>query len=94
MPYKGYPAIVPVTSTVLGEVIVVNDYDNTIPPIDKMEGFISENNTKNEYHKRLLDSGEKENCYVYFYNKSIDNLFDEKSIHISDGDWAKYMKNL
>ena len=98
MPYKGYPAIIPGTSEVLGEIIVVNDYESTIPPIDKMEGFIGEGNPNNEYHKKLLEvellnTGEKEKCYVYFYNKDKDNLFNDKAIHIPDGNWAKYMLN-
>ena len=52
--------------------------------MDKMEGFISENNPKNEYHKTLLEvehleDGLKEKCYVYFYNKDIDDKFKNEA---------------
>lgn len=97
MPYKGYPAIRPGKGTVVGEIITVKDYDNTVKAIDIMEGFISENNPKNEYHKILLEaehiSGEKEKCYTYFYNVDIDNNFKNEAIHIPNGDWKEYMLN-
>lgn len=95
MPYKGYPAIVPGDDILIGEVLEVDDYNNTISAIDDMEGFLSENNPKNEYHKQLheveFENGEKEYCYLYFYNKDIDNKFNKEAIYIPDGDWAKYM---
>ena len=64
--------------------------------MDEMEGFISENNPDNEYHKVILDveditTNTKEKCFVYFYNKDKDKEFDSKSIYISNGDWKKYM---
>ena len=98
MPYKGYPAILPGDGKVLGEIIRVTDYDNTIKAIDDMEGFLGTDNPDNEYNKILLEvenltTREKENCYVYFYNKDRDLIFDEKAIHIPDGDWKNYMIN-
>ena len=42
MPYKGYPAILPGTGEVIGEVMEIKDYENVMKAIDKMEGFISE----------------------------------------------------
>ncbi len=99
MPYKGYPAIVPnENNQVFGEIMVVNDYDETIKAIDEMEGVIDHRHPENEYHKELLtvehlDTGIKEDCYVYFYNLDNDSIFNEKAIHIPDGDWKKYMLN-
>lgn len=98
MPYKGYPAIIPGEDVVLGEIIVINeeDYEATVAAMDEMEGFISEGNPKNEYHKVILEvenlqTKEKENCFVYFYNKNKDKSFDSESVYIQDGDWKKYM---
>lgn len=98
MPYKGYPAITHGNDTILGEIIVINedDYEETVKAMDEMEGFISENNPDNEYHKVILDveditTNTKEKCFVYFYNKDKDKEFDSKSIYISNGDWKKYM---
>ena len=98
MPYKGYPAITPGSDTILGEIIVINedDYEETVKAMDKMEGFISENNPENEYHKVVLEvenlqTKEKEKCFVYFYNKDKDKDFDSKAIYLPDGDWKEYM---
>ena len=98
MPYKGYPAITHGNDTILGEIMVINedDYEETVKAMDEMEGFISENNPDNEYHKVILDveditTNTKEKCFVYLYNKDKDKEFDSKSIYISNGDWKKYM---
>ncbi|KFX60236.1 gamma-glutamylcyclotransferase [Clostridium botulinum] len=98
MPYKGYPAILPGNGEIIGEIVSVKDYDNTIKAIDDMEGFINTDNPKNEYNKILLEvedlnTKNKENCYVYFYNKHIDSIFDEKAVHIPHGNWKNYMLN-
>lgn len=98
MPYKGYPAILNGESTVYGEIIEVipEIYDETVKAIDDMEGFISESNPQNEYHKKLfevshLDNNTSEQCYVYFYNHNIDNKFSTDTVLINHGDWVKYM---
>ena len=99
MPYKGYPAILDGNGTVYGEVMEINPdiYNETMTAMDKMEGFISDNNPENEYEKLVLevehlDTNKKENCYVYFYNKDIDSKFNSESILISHGDWVKHMR--
>lgn len=96
MPYKGYPAITKGTGKILGEIVVVENYEDTISAIDKMEGFISENNPSNEYHKTLLDvkyldEDKAEQCFVYFYNKDIDKKFNDEAVYIAHGDWKKHM---
>ena len=98
MPYKGYPAITPGNDKVLGEIMVINEeeYDETVKDMDEMEGFISENNPENEYHKIVLEvknlqTNEKEKCFVYFYNKDKDKVFDSESVYIPNGDWKEYM---
>ncbi|NLL30475.1 MAG: gamma-glutamylcyclotransferase [Clostridiales bacterium] len=97
MPYKGYPAILPGTGEVIGEVMEIKDYENVMKAIDKMEGFISEGNPNNEYNKKLLEvefeDGTKEKCYVYCYNKANDDRFEKEAILISGHDWKEYMEN-
>ena len=98
MPYKGYPAILPGTGEVIGEVMIISDYENVMKAIDEMEGFISEGNPNNEYNKKLLEvefeDGTKEMCYVYCYNKNRDNLFEKEAVPISNRDWKDYMLSL
>ena len=98
MPYKGYPAILNGTGTVYGEIMVIKPeiYDETMIAMDKMEGFISENNPENEYEKVVLevehlDNHKKENCYLYFYNPAIDPKFNNEAVLVEHGDWVKHM---
>ena len=75
-----------------------DDYEETVKAMDKMEGFISDNNPENEYHKVILEvenllTNEKEKCFVYFYNKERDMIFEEESVYIPHGDWKEYMLN-
>ena len=100
MPYKGYPAILETkdSSVVYGEIMEIKPeiYHETMKAMDEMEGFISENNPENEYDKKLLEvedlkTGIKEKCYVYFYNKKIDDKFDSEAEFINHGDWVKHM---
>ncbi|MEG0295686.1 MAG: gamma-glutamylcyclotransferase family protein [Clostridium sp.] len=97
MPYKGYPALFDGEDFVQGEVMELMDYDATIKALDKMEGFISEGNSKNEYHKKLveveLEDLTKELCYVYYYNVNNDEKFNDESILIKHGDWKNFMLN-
>lgn len=98
MPYKGYPAIINGQDSILGEIMVINeaDYDSTLEAMDVMEGFLGEGNPENEYHKMIfevenLESNEIESCYVYFYNKDKDELFDYKAVYLPNGDWKEHM---
>ena len=98
MDYKGYPAITYGEDTILGEIITINesDYESTMKAMDEMEGFISESNPENEYHKILLEvedihTNKKEKCFVYFYNKDKDIDFEYKAEYIPNGDWKSYM---
>lgn len=100
MPYKGYPAITSGEDVVLGEIMVIKGdcYEDTMKAMDQMEGFISEKNPENEYHKVILEvddlhTNQKEKCYVYFYNKGKDTLFDNNAIYIPHGDWKEYMSS-
>ncbi len=98
MPYKGYPAIIPGNDVIVGEIMVldVKHYEDTMCAMDKMEGFISENNPENEYHKVILEvenlnTKQKENCYVYFYNKDRDSFFESSAVYLPNGDWKEHM---
>lgn len=98
MPYKGYPAIMDGKGTVFGEIMEIDPsiYHETMEAMDKMEGFISENNPENEYDKKILevqhlDDNSTEKCYIYFYKPENDADFKNKSVLINHGDWVKYM---
>lgn len=99
MPYKGYPAIAKGNGIIQGEVITVKNPDVVIKAIDEMEGFKGEGNPTNEYHKinvevTLKENNEKIECPIYFYNKDIDEKFNDEAIFIENGDWKDYMNSL
>lgn len=98
MPYKGYPAITIGKDVVRGEIMVLREdcYEETMNAMDAMEGFMGEGNPDNEYHKVILEvedlhTAQKEKCFVYFYNKDKDLLFDSNAIYIPHGDWKEHM---
>lgn len=98
MPYKGYPAIIHGNNAVIGEIVTINEdvYEETMKAMDKMEGFLGYENPENEYHKVLLEvenihTKEKEKCFVYFYNKDKDDLFNKEALYIKSGNWKEYM---
>lgn len=98
LPYKGYPALTYGEDTVFGEIMVLSEehYEDTMNAIDNMEGFISEKNPENEYHRVILEvenlhTNQKEKCFAYFYNKDQDQFFDSKAIYLPHGDWKEYM---
>ena len=100
MPYKGYPAITSGDDPVIGEIMVIREdaYEDTMKAMDAMEGFIGDHNPDNEYHKVILEvenlhTNKKEKCFVYFYNKEKDSLFDNRAVYIPHGDWKEYMLN-
>lgn len=97
MPYKGYPAIMEGNGTVYGEImeVIPDIYEEVMEAMDIMEGFKGEGNSENEYHKTLLEAVHlfdetKEECFVYYYNPSIDDRFEKEAVFIEDGDWAAY----
>lgn len=98
LPYKGYPALTFGEDTVYGEIMVLSEehYEDTMNAMDKLEGFISEKNPENEYDRVILEvehlhTNEKEKCFVYFYNKDNDPLFDNSAIYLPHGNWREYM---
>ena len=96
MPYKGYPAVFPGNTTIIGEVVELENYDSTLKAMDEMVGFLGVGNPNNEYSRELVivkltDDESYEDCYSYFYNKDIDPRFQEEAIYIENGDWKEYM---
>ena len=42
MPHKGYPALLEGDDVVIGEVMTLNDFENVMIPMDKMENYYGE----------------------------------------------------
>lgn len=98
MPHKGYPAVINGPDTVYGELYTLKDFNKNLEALDKMENYFGENDPNNEYNRIIvsvtLESGEKEDAYMYFYNLESSSDFKNNSIYIAHGDWRKHKINL
>lgn len=95
MPNKGYPALLEGEDIVIGEVMTIKDFEEVMIPMDKMENYYGPNDIRNEYNRIIMDvkleNGETESCYVYYYAMNDEEVFNENSIYVSNGDWANFM---
>lgn len=94
MPNKGYPALLNGIDEVYGEVMTIDNYEDVIESMDKMEGYLGVNNKENEYNRlildvKLIDENKVEKCYVYMYNLEYSKEFIENREYINHGDWTK-----
>lgn len=100
LPHKGYPALLDGEDTVIGEIMELKDFHETIIPLDEMEGYLSFEDTSNNEYTRItmevknINTNTVETCYVYKYVESNDNKFNHHAVHIPHGDWKQYMSNL
>ena len=79
LPY-GYPAMVGGQDEVLGEVIELNDVEEALKVLDRLEGYYGEESSRNLYNRTVQQvktlSGRTEQAYVYFWAnpKAIDQI--------------------
>ena len=95
MPHKGYPALINGDEEVIGEVMTLKDFEKVMVPMDKMENYYGIDNKENEYNRIVMDvellNGKKESCYVYYYAMNDEEIFNQNSIYIANGDWKSFM---
>lgn len=96
---KGYPAVLDGNDTIYGEIMEMNNFFEDIIPMDKMEGYLSfEDTSKNEYTRmsakvKNMETMEYEDCYIYKYELSHTDDFKSNSEYIPHGNWAEYMNS-
>lgn len=93
---KGYPAMIEGDDFVYGELLEIDDWDNTVIELDKLENFYGEDNANNEYNRVLLQIEQLEDSsvissFVYMYNCK-DKQVLEKEKYIPYGNWRTFMK--
>lgn len=93
---KGYPAMIEGDDFVYGELLEIDDWDNTVIELDKLENFYGEDNVNNEYNRVLLQIEQLEDSsvissFVYMYNCK-DKQALEKEKYIPYGNWRTFMK--
>ncbi|WP_035292222.1 gamma-glutamylcyclotransferase family protein [Clostridium sp. KNHs214] len=94
---RGYPALVDGKDFVYGELISFKNFKENLKILDKMEGYIRENDSSNEYSRILTDvevlegeSARIQKAYMYKYNDK-NNKIDKNDIYVHHGDWRKFM---
>lgn len=99
MPHKGYPALLDGDDDVIGEIMEMKDFYKDIVPMDKMEGYVSaEDSSLNEYTRivmtvKNLETNQEESVYVYKYEQYSTEDFKINSVYLPKGDWKEYMVN-
>ncbi|RDY25407.1 gamma-glutamylcyclotransferase [Romboutsia weinsteinii] len=92
---KGYPAVVPGTSTIQGELMELFNFEESLIKLDDLENYDENNYTDCEYLRKVvevkLEDGTSDNAYYYEYNPKSKLNKEDKLIPISSGDWKKYM---
>ena len=97
---KGYPALLPGSQWVYGEVFELVDFEQDIQVLDQLEGF--NQGVPNEYHReKTTVYGWNETtqsydrpltAYVYRYAVEHDPTFEQHRILLATGDWRHYME--
>lgn len=92
---KGYPAVIPGNSTIVGELMELKDFDKTLKELDELENYREDNNINCEYLRKVIDvkleDGSNEKAYYYEYNPKSNINKNDKLIPVQSGDWKEYM---
>lgn len=70
LPY-GYPAMIGGQDEVWGELLELNDVEEALKILDRLEGYCGEESPRNLYNRTIQEiqtlSGQAEQAYVYFW---------------------------
>lgn len=92
---KGYPAVIPGNNVIVGELMELKHFNETLKSLDKLENYTEDNNINCEYLRKLieveLEDGNKQKAYYYEYNPKANINIDDELIPVPSGDWKKYM---
>ena len=92
---KGYPAVIPGSSVIKGEIMELINFEKSLVELDDLENYTEDNNLNCEYLRKVVDveleNGEIEKAYYYEYNPKADINGEDRLISVAHGDWKKYM---
>jgi gamma-glutamylcyclotransferase (GGCT)/AIG2-like uncharacterized protein YtfP len=94
---KGYPAMIEGQDFVYGELIKLDDWDNTIKLLDKLENYFGERNPENEYNRvvicvETLDDKKTYKAFAYSFNLKDSKNFLAKNVYIQNGNWREFIE--
>ena len=92
---KGYPAVVPGTNVIQGELMELIDFEASLIKLDDLENYDENNHFDCEYLRKIvevnLEDGTSESAYYYEYNPESKLNKEDKLIPVPSGDWKMYM---
>lgn len=93
---KGYPAMLPGNTWIIGELLSISDFERTLALLDEIEGYTG-TDIGNEYVRKITDvyslDGEKLcSAYVYWYGRSDLCTDANPAIELPHGNWRHYMQ--
>lgn len=92
---KGYPAVIPGSNIIQGELMELNNFEKSLVELDELENYTEENNTNCEYLRKVVDvkleDGTSEKAYYYEYNPKADINSKDVLITVGHGDWKNHM---
>ncbi|MGL4873397.1 MAG: gamma-glutamylcyclotransferase family protein [Clostridium sp.] len=91
---KGYPAVIEGNEWIVGELMTIKDFDETLKILDHLEGYVDGDNNC-EYLREVvqitLENGQIEEAYFYGYNKDAKRNGKDVLVKVSGNDWKEYM---
>ncbi|MFV0479008.1 MAG: gamma-glutamylcyclotransferase [Anaerorhabdus sp.] len=96
---KDYPALVEGNDLILGEILDIDDDQNLLQELDKMEGYNGEGNLSNEYNRQLMSIVDQNenflgNYFVYCYNMDNPTQKDLLDEVIEENDYCHYLEKM
>ncbi|MFS0558446.1 gamma-glutamylcyclotransferase family protein [Brevibacillus sp. 179-C9.3 HS] len=95
----GYPGLLKGEQKVVGEMIMFAPevYEQALAGLDELETYYGEGDSRNEYERIIVPAtlegtGEVVNVYVYRYLDQV--LVKQTGVHVTDGDWRRYIQSL
>jgi gamma-glutamylcyclotransferase (GGCT)/AIG2-like uncharacterized protein YtfP len=96
LPAYGFPAVVPGTGTVYGEVLEFTDFSSALEAMDDLEDYKGPG--KDNFYERVvvsarLNNGSEVECYAYVFPVTREQWLRSEAVYISGGDWVEYINS-
>ncbi|WP_064203361.1 gamma-glutamylcyclotransferase family protein [Brevibacillus brevis] len=95
----GYPGLLKGEQEVVGEIVMFapDVYEQALAGLDELETYYGESDPRNEYERIIVPAtmeGTDQVVSVYVYRYLDQDLVKQTGVHISHGNWRRYMQEL
>lgn len=99
MPYKGYPALVPGSDDIQGELLTIDVFEEVEKQLSEIENYYGKNDERNEYEVKSVEvydiQGKKIiDADVYYYQVERDALFEKEAVYLEKASWRKHLEEI